>query len=96
MLCGLEREESGLVVCARVGDETQWLFAGKADAKSWNDAGTQLLRDGYAVIHGFLGANLALALREQARQKWAALILQTQVRGKIARWRFRTQRRSVV
>jgi hypoxia-inducible factor (prolyl hydroxylase) len=72
MLCGLERDESGLVVCARVGDETQWLFAGKADAKSWNDAGSQLLRDGYAVIHGFLGANLALALREQARQKFEA------------------------
>mmetsp|Transcript_12142 Transcript_12142/g.38448 ORF Transcript_12142/g.38448 Transcript_12142/m.38448 type:complete len:234 (+) Transcript_12142:1248-1949(+) len=49
-------------------------------------------------VKGILKASMVqagvgfLVRREQARQKWAALILQTQVRGKIARWRFRTQR----
>lgn len=72
MLSKIDGDESGLLTLAQVAGETLWLFVNAADESAWNSAGADLLKHGYGMIDGFLGAKLSLALREQARQKFAS------------------------
>lgn len=60
-------DPSGLIMCAHVeGVGSIWCFAAAAGADEWRAAGRRLAANGFATVQAFLGAPLALALRQQS------------------------------
>lgn len=60
----------GLLVQGRVEGRSQYFFAERASDAEWQAAARRLASSGFAVIDHFLGAVLALRLRDQALQHY--------------------------
>lgn len=65
---GLRVDDSRLLLLARVGGESHWLFTSKAGLEDWTKAAQSLKKHGHAVVDHFLGAPLGLGMRAQAER----------------------------